>query len=280
MKKINTTFCLWVIIHLWPILTYGQYCIPQTAIPYNANMPGITRFKLGTIDRQSADIENFPQNSYVFTDLSTDLTQGKTYDVTITHTIDPAICPDMNLRIWIDLNQDQDFTDPGELVLSENNDPAGTFTGTFTVPANAALGSTRLRCTAKMSSLGGHTLPTPCDVPADPFGYHGEIEDYRVMVLSGSSATTNLDQGTLQAKIFPNPAKAQFELQMVLPEPTEWSVSLCNSAGQQITALRKPEFSPAGTVALTQNTAGFAPGFYLLKIQVGEKLNFQKLVIL
>jgi GEVED domain len=52
------------------------------------------------------------------------------------------------------------------------------YTGQITVPNAAMTGPTRMRVTAKMCSHGGHTLPTPCDLPPDPFGYHGELEDY------------------------------------------------------------------------------------------------------
>ncbi len=165
-------------------MAIAQWCVPNTVIPYNANMPGITHFVLNNIDRTSTDLENYPNNSYVNTGLSTELMTGQTYSVSITFTIDPQICPDMNLRVWIDYNHDYQLDDVGETVISVNNQLPGTYTGSFTVPSNVTLGSTRMRVTAKMSPNGGHTMPTPCDIPADPFGYHGEMEDYEVILNS------------------------------------------------------------------------------------------------
>jgi len=156
----------------------AQWCVPTTAIPYAASMPGITHFACNTIDRTSTDIENYPNNSYVSTGLTTELEKGATYAVTIGFTIDNIISPHMNLRIWIDMNHDGQLDDVGETLLSVDHLAGPVYTGQITIPNTAMTGPTRMRVTAKMCSHGGHTLPSPCDLPADPFGYHGELEDY------------------------------------------------------------------------------------------------------
>ena len=161
----------------------AQWCIPVTALPYNANMPGVTHVMCNTIDRTSTDIENFPNNSYVNTGLTTVLEKGGTYPVTIGFTIDNTISPHMNLRIWVDLNHDGQLDDVGETLLSVDHLGGPVYTGQITVPTGSMTGTTRMRVTAKMCSHGGHTLPTPCDLPADPFGYHGELEDYTVDII-------------------------------------------------------------------------------------------------
>ncbi|MBP6575136.1 MAG: hypothetical protein KA230_11835 [Flavobacteriales bacterium] len=68
--------------------------------------------------------------------------------------------------------------DVGETLLSVDHLAGPVYTGQITIPNTAMTGPTRMRVTAKMCSHGGHTLPSPCDLPADPFGYHGELEDY------------------------------------------------------------------------------------------------------
>lgn len=169
----------------------GQWCIPNTLEAYNANMPGITRFQLNTIDRTSADLESMT-NNYVNTGLSTTLVKGQTYPVTFNFTIDGTICPDMNLRVWIDMNHDGQLDDVGEtLLLADHNLPT-SYTGSITIPNNAMLGATRMRVTAKMSDLGGHINPTPCDLPLDPFGYHGEMEDYDVTIVEATGINEQL----------------------------------------------------------------------------------------
>lgn len=175
-------------IHLLPLLllapTVGaQWCVPTTAVPYAPTMPGITQVVCNTIDRTSADIEDYPYNSYVNTGLSTVLQKGGTYPVTIAFTIDEQISPHMNLRIWVDFNHDGQLDDVGETLLSVDHLPGPVYNGQITIPNSVAAGATRMRVTAKMCSHGFHTLPTPCDLPPDPFGYHGEIEDYDVEIV-------------------------------------------------------------------------------------------------
>jgi hypothetical protein len=80
--------------------------------------------------------------------------------------------------IWIDFNQDGDFTDPGEQVYSEAATTISprTITGTFTVPPTATLGETGLRIVVA-EGYSGATL-TPCLT----YGY-GETEDYTVTIV-------------------------------------------------------------------------------------------------
>lgn len=171
----------------------AQWCVPTTAIPYATTMPGVTQFTLNTVDRASTDIENYPNNSYVNSGLTTTLEKGATYAVTIGFTIDDVIFPGshMNLRVWVDLNHDGQLDDAGETLLSVNEQSGPTFTGNITVPTSALTGDTRLRVTAKMCGHTGHSLPTPCDLPADPLGYHGELEDYTVEIVEAVGIAEN-----------------------------------------------------------------------------------------
>src|SRR5260221_7603684 len=124
---------------------YAQWCVPTSLIPYDANMPGITNVTVGTINRTSAADEHYPNNNYTLTGLSTNLTAGATYTISITHTVDASICPDMNLRVWIDYNHDLTLDGTGETAITVDHHAPGTFTGTFTVPASATIGVTRMR---------------------------------------------------------------------------------------------------------------------------------------
>ena len=83
------------------------------------------------------------------------------------------------LAAWIDWNDDGDFDDAGEEIGIVTGSPATvqTQTWTFTVPANASLGLTRLRV---MQREGGSlTTTTPCAT----FSW-GAVEDYGINVIS------------------------------------------------------------------------------------------------
>lgn len=75
-----------------------------------------------------------------------------------------------NWRIWIDLNQDGDFEDAGEMVMEGSG--TSTVTGTITIPATASEGYTRMRVAMQYGSA-----PSPCGA----FEY-GEVEDYTVKI--------------------------------------------------------------------------------------------------
>lgn len=75
-------------------------------------------------------------------------------------------------RIWIDLNNDKDFDDAGELLLDL---PATTNTinsGIIIIPASSYVGSTRMRISMKYNAAA-----TTCET-----GLNGEVEDYTVNI--------------------------------------------------------------------------------------------------
>ncbi|MBK9146220.1 MAG: hypothetical protein IPM12_00205 [Flavobacteriales bacterium] len=210
----------------------AQWCMPTTAIPYGPNMPGITQFSCNSISRVSADIENYPSNSYVNTGLTTTLVRGMSYPITMGFTIDALISPHMNLRIWIDFNHDGQLDDAGETLLSVDHVAGPTHAGQITIPANAMTGPTRMRVTAKMCSHGGHTVPTPCDYPVDPLGYHGEIEDYTVNIADA----VGIEEQALLSRLALVPEADEVSFLFTLLVPGEVRLELLDAAGRVLHA--------------------------------------------
>lgn len=278
MKKISTLISTGALLLVTGVVS-AQWCTPTTAIPYASTMPGITQFTLNTINRPSADLENYPNNSYVNTGLSTNLTPGATYTVTIGYTIDASICPDMNLRVWIDYNQDGSLDDPGETVITANNQTSLTYTGTFTVPMSATMGSTRCRVTAKMTSNGGHSLPTPCDIPADPIGYHGEFEDYTVNI--GTTAIEELP--THPVSLFtttPNPSNgSEITFSFTLNTSAKVRIAIYDVLGNEVDIIRDAEVQPAGDYVIRTSENQLSDGVYFVTITAENAVSTQRLVI-
>ena len=255
---------------------HAQWCIPNTIIPYAPTMPGITHVVVGTIDRTSSDLEHYPSNSYVNTGLSTDLAIGGTYSVSISHTIDASICPDMNLRVWIDYNLDYSLDDAGETAISVNHHAPGTYTGTFTVPATAVPGSTVMRVTAKMSDLGGHTLPTPCDLPnPDPFGYHGEMEDYTVNIIN-TTGISNPGHLSLALSVFPTVVTDQLAISISSEKIT--SLRLCNTLGELVWSKELNTYDKI--ISIGQDVLGkIQPGVYFVEATGSQVKEIKKVII-
>jgi len=260
----------------------AQYCVPTTLVPYDNNMPGITNFTLGTINRTSAGCEGCPSsNNYVNTAMQTNLMRGHTYTVSITHTVDASICPDMNLRLWIDYNQDHSFDTTTETAINVNHHAPGTYTGTFTVPNTAVLGVTRMRATAKMSDLGGHTIPTPCDNPADPIGYHGEMEDYNANILA-ASGIDELNGETASFNVYPSMITDNAKISFSLNTNATVTFKLYDAIGKSIiwTMSEKMNEGSQEVIMGQEALAAAKSGIYFLEMMINDQRIVQKVVIL
>jgi hypothetical protein len=256
-----------------------QYCMLPGRTSYSSQQPGITKFKLNTIDRLSLPVEG-PLNvpSVNFTGDTTYLTRGQTYTVTIEHSKDPVNFPTTsnNIRVWIDYNMNFSFTDATETVISKDFEPSGTTTATFTVPVNAPLGITRLRATAKMSSDAGHTIPTPCDEPKDPLDYHGEMEDY-IVVIKAPTGIEQVNNYNLQASIYPNPVNNDFTVTLD-SKAQGIAIDLYDVTGKKTATLYAGNGSHDNTYHFNINNYTSFPGVYFVKITAGEYSTFEKII--
>ena len=114
-----------------------------------------------------------------FTDQSTDVELGETYDVTMT-----TGWGEQYVRIWIDYNDDFNFT-LDELVMDNYIIGAGQGQGTYTettqltIPANAALGQHLMRTKTNWNA----------GVPDDAceLTVYGETEDYMINILPAAA---------------------------------------------------------------------------------------------
>ncbi|TXE19029.1 T9SS type A sorting domain-containing protein [Psychroserpens burtonensis] len=153
-----------------PCQTGNQYCASQgnsIADEY------ISRVQVGTINKGSG-----AQTYSDFTSTSTDLNKGSNYTLTVTPTWTGTTYSE-GYAAWIDYNDDGDFTDAGEQVLTIAATQTTPVSGTFTVPAGTADGDKRLRVSMKYDGV-----PTSCEL----FPY-GEVEDYTVTIKSVSTPT-------------------------------------------------------------------------------------------
>ncbi len=128
--------------------------------------------------------------------------------------------------VWIDFNQDGDFTDADEEVFNGNGSSA--VTGTLSIPSSAS-GTTRMRVAMRYNAAPGSSC--------GDFG-DGETEDYTVLV----NATSNFaifsdesDEGSLEPEVsvmeeenifsvYPNPASNIFHVDLRGAEKAELQV--------------------------------------------------------
>jgi len=114
-----------------------------------------------------------------FTSLSTNLTAGETYSISLLPGFSSSTYNEY-WKIWIDLNHDGDFEDTGENVFDQGGMSSSTVSGNITIPVGTAAVTTRMRITMKYNGE-----PTSCE---NTFSY-GEVEDYTVNIGEGSGNT-------------------------------------------------------------------------------------------
>ncbi len=144
---------------------FTGYCVPG---PISVDGNGITNVTFGTINNTTGAE---PGNYGDYSAQSNDVPQTTTATVLITYSTGYTY----DTKIWVDWNDDLDFTDVGEEVYvgtSLATNPT-TLTASFTVPLTAPLGAHRMR-------IGGQdTGPAvPCYT-----GSWGSYEDYTLNVI-------------------------------------------------------------------------------------------------
>ena len=167
--------------------TGGSYCASQGN---NINDEYIGRVRLNTIDNTSGATSGYTDH----TSISTSLSKGTAYTVTINPTWTGTVYSE-GYAVWIDYNQDGDFTDAGEQVFTQAATQNTQVAGSFTVPTSATDGATRMRVSMKYNGV-----PTSCEA----FSY-GEVEDYTVNIGSGGvtcGTPTGLNSSNVTASGF------------------------------------------------------------------------------
>ncbi|MES2811985.1 MAG: GEVED domain-containing protein [Bacteroidota bacterium] len=151
----------------------SAYCVPA---PTSVDGTGITNVTMGSINNNSgAEAGNYGNYSAQ----TTTVMQGETVPFSIRFQTGFTY----DTYIWVDWNNDGDFTDTGELVYTGASNTASPtiLSGTFLVPSTATLGNHRLR-------IGGMDNGTinPCYT-----GSYAAFEDYTINVTSAPLCSGN-----------------------------------------------------------------------------------------
>ncbi|MBI2968648.1 MAG: T9SS type A sorting domain-containing protein [Bacteroidetes bacterium] len=248
------------------------WCVPPTGSTgvnsYGSNSPVITNVTLNTINRTTAASL---KELYVNTGQSTTLVAGQSYPFSMTYTMDLSICNVMSIRVWIDWNLNYSFSDAGETELTADGQSSLTYTGTITVPSSATLGTTRMRVGLKMDGCG-HNPPDAC-VPSESFGWHGEIEDYSLVV---TSATGILSTGNVSAVQVFNNSETKTVILEGINNNSDSRLTILNMLGREIITAK----IPAGTNRFSFGLNDLSPGVYFCQIAGSGKVSYAgKLIV-
>ncbi len=141
------------------------YCAAGSTQTSNEKISNVT---FNTINNNSTATVGYED----FTHISTTVEKGETYS--FSSTISNIWVSDQVI-VWIDFNQNGDFTDPGEQVLLINNTAGSPMTGSFTIPSDAMNGPTRMR--VRLHDANSGPMTAPCGNST-----WGQVEDYTVII--------------------------------------------------------------------------------------------------
>ena len=248
------------------IITNGSIaadCSPSGADPQNSNDGGSTFFQLNTISKTSGGSRSDGgyYQDYTCTD-NTILELDTTYNVNVSH-LYQSNQTSYNV-LFIDYNNDGDFTDANEIAYSGND-----LSFAITTPSSAVVENEILR--ARLSVQIFSNSDDPCYQPNQNLA---QIEDYGVY-FHNPSTFGNLEISELTFSVYPNPSKdGNFTIN--LPHLTkETQISIYNSLGQLV---HRSYLQQKGENTLQLNSA-IASGIYHMKLSIGEKMVTKKLII-
>ena len=210
---------------------YGEvtYCASNGQITSDEY---IGRVQLNTIDNATGASSGGYGD---YTSISTDLDINASYTITITPTWTGTIYNE-GYAVWIDYNGDGDFADAGEQVFSKAASKTTPVSGSFTVPAGAKNGPTRMRVSMKYNAI-----PTACE----SFRW-GEVEDYTVNITTGTPPTCDVPTGMAASNITYNSATiswtavsnaVSYDVQYRPSGTTTWSSANTTTASINLTGL-------------------------------------------
>jgi hypothetical protein len=179
--------------------TPADYC---SSNGNNSSSEWIQKVVVGSISNTSGSNNGY--NDY--TSISAQVSKGNNVSLTLTPGFSSSLFGSNSYpeywRIWVDYNQDGDFDDAGELAFDAGSTSTSAVSGSFTVPANAMSGSTRMRVSMKYNGAS-----TPCESFSE-----GEVEDYTLVIGSGARYTAITTNDLVSLNMFPNPAKEMVSL--------------------------------------------------------------------
>ncbi|MCF6169425.1 MAG: GEVED domain-containing protein [Bacteroidales bacterium] len=151
-------------------------CTPCVSNGSTSLQTGTTNVAVNTLNNASGK----PAAYSDYTSMSADMEVGNTRNLSIRVNTDGSYT--VHTLVWIDWNQNCDFTDAGEQYdLGTATNVADGLTSLsplgISVPSDALLGATTMRVSTKYNAD-----PTACET-----GFDGEVEDYTIIVRPGST---------------------------------------------------------------------------------------------
>lgn len=219
----------------------------------------ITSVNFADINNETSPIVNGTPAYEDFTSIIGNVNRGTSYDITVKGN---TVGFEHDIRVFIDWNKDGVFDMNTEfyplvLPISTGTDAVAA-TGTIAVPADAALGNTRMRIIKDQWNVY-----EPGDFDACLNAYYGQIEDYTINIQPNLSAG---EFAKNNFSVYPNPTSGNVTIQADLEIE---NITIYNQLGQLITNQKDSKI----------DLSNATPGMYIVKIKfVNGQTAIQKLL--
>jgi hypothetical protein len=224
-------------------------------------------FQLADIDDSHICNEGYNDS----TDISTSLDRSagnNAYDVTVQSGFAPEV-----LSLWIDFNDNGDFTDAGEQLLTSETITSENVDATFTItiPTDANLGAHRMRVRNADIVNGTGDVNDPCgDVE------WGNTTDYSVTI-EDTLSTTEFDLNSSAFTIITLPNN-QFKITLKTSFNALLEFNVYDITGQQI-VFNNIEKSGAQSYTYDLDMSYASSGIYIIKMGSRNKYQIGKIIV-
>jgi hypothetical protein len=211
----------------------------------------INTVQLNTINNTSACSVGGYGN---YLSISTNLIKGNQYSITVTPDLlsqTGSAFTDDEIAVWIDYNNDSDFSDVGEQVGYVLVGTGWSNVFTFTVPTSAVSSAVRMRVRISYSTDGAIV---PCGQST-----YGEVEDYTVNITTSGASLLENDLSAIT--IYPNPSSDILNIDLSSASEEVKSISIVDITGKLIQTIDVLE-----NANISLNVSSFASGLYHVKI--------------
>ena len=232
-----------------------SYCASNSV---DASEEWIDEVTIGTYTNNSGSDNGYGD----YTGAPIDVNQGQTVNFTLTPGYGGQAW-DEYFEIFIDYNHDGDFDDADEQAYDASGLNNAAVSGSFTVPATATPGITRLRVVMRYNQSAGN-----CTVDFD----FGEVEDYCLNVMTDSSGSSIGELNGAFVQLYPNPSDQYVTVKVLGVD--ESTLVIFDATGREVA--RERLTSSIQTIS----TGEFENGVYLYRVITDNKtLQDGKLII-
>lgn len=222
-----------------------NYCAAGSTYLMSEKIANVTFAGINNNSTSNAGYEDF-------SNVMGNVTPGQIYNFIASSTTGSADYD--QVIVWIDLNQDGDFDDAGEKVLTSSY-KTSPWNGVITIPSTILPGRTKMR--VRLYGAISNPNTTPCGN-----SYYGQVEDYSLNV--GTLAVSDVNK--VAFKYYPNPVK---DILTLSSSEKVNSISIYNIAGQLIKANKD---------ANTIDMSALSAGIYLIKTNIGSEIQTFKVI--